>query len=166
MDQSTRKEYHVPEALVMDAIRRLNRSVKRHYTCIERRLDEAGIPNNQHHLLMHLARYERIPCQKELAEALCLSPAAVATSLKQLEKDGYITRTVTEDDNRRNDIRITDMGYARIEECRSIYKAVDSEMFAGFTDEEMEVFIAMIARLDRNLDAAGAPTCVCQKKQS
>ena len=38
-----------------------------------------------------------------------------------------------------------------------MFESTDTEMFAGFTPEEIATFISFMERLDRNLDAAGAP---------
>ena len=45
--------------------------------------------------------------QKELAEALHISPASAATSLKRIEKAGLITRTADSQDSRKT-FKLTD----------------------------------------------------------
>ncbi len=147
----------IPDSPPMNGVRLLIRVMRRHHACVERRIGDLGIHHSQHRMLMHLARCERMPSQKELAEALGISPAAVATTLKKLEREGYIARAATDADNRRNEIRITDAGLAKVVESRTIFETVDSAMFAGFTPEEMATVIALLERMDRNLDAAGAP---------
>lgn len=122
-----------------------------HHAAIEGRISKLGFHHSQHRMLMHLARYEHIPSQKELAEALGISPAAVTTTLKRLEKEGYITRTITDEDNRRNEIRITDAGRAAIRESRALFDAVDRKMFSGLTDEEFASFTAILERIRDNL---------------
>ena len=42
--------------------------------------------------------------QKEIAEAMEVSPAAVTGTVKKLEKSGYVTKTVVDRDNRQNQI--------------------------------------------------------------
>ena len=60
-----------------------------HHSAIEGRVSKLGFHHSQHRMLMHLAKHEHIPSQKELADELGISPAAVTTTLKRLEKDGY-----------------------------------------------------------------------------
>ena len=142
----------------MEAVRIMIRVMRRHHACVERRIGDLGIHHSQHRMLMHLARRrEEIPSQKELAEAMGISPAAAATTLKRLEREGYITRTITDSDNRKNEIRITDEGYAKVMEGWEIFEAVDRSMFAGFSPEEIEAFTAYMRRISANLDAAGVP---------
>ena len=122
-----------------------------HHAAIEGRIMKLGFHHSQHRMLMHLARYEHIPSQKELAEAMGITPAAVTTTLKRLEKEGYITRTVTDEDNRRNEIRITDAGLTAINESRALFDSVDHRMFNGISEEELKAFTATLERMRDNL---------------
>ncbi len=146
-----------------EAIRILLRVMRRHHACIERRIGDLGIHHSQHHMLMHLARKDQIPSQKELAAHMGISPAAVATTLKKLEKEGYITRSATDEDNRRNEIRITELGLSKVAESREIFETVDRAMFEGMTEEELRTLSGLIHRIDRNLDALGVPDPCCRK---
>ncbi len=125
-----------------------------------------GIHHSQHRMLMHLARREQSPSQKELAEHMGISPAAVANTLKKLEKEGYITRAATDEDNRRNAIRITDQGLAKVAESREIFDAVDRAMFEGMNEEELLTLSALVHRIDENLDALGVPDPCCRKSRN
>lgn len=114
---------------------------------------------------MHLARCTEIPSQKEIAEAMGISPAAVATTLKRLEKEEYISRNVTDEDNRRHEIRITEKGLSKVAESREIFESVDRSLFAGFSEAELSTLVDLLARMDKNLDAAGAPADLCRRPQ-
>lgn len=128
----------------------------KHHSAVEGRISKLGFHHSQHRMLMHLARYEHIPSQKELADALGVTPAAVTTTLKRLEKDGYITRTATEDDNRCNRIRITPEGLEVIKQSRDIFNSVDEQMFDGLTPEEISVFTSLLCRMRENLTDDGS----------
>jgi DNA-binding MarR family transcriptional regulator len=132
--------------------------MRRHHAFVERRIGDLGIHHGQHRMLMYLAkRGENMPSQRDLAEVMGVSPAAVTTILKKMEKEGYVSRTVTDEDNRRHEIRITEAGLAKITESRAVFEATDRAMFAGFTPEEMAAFTAFVERLNVNLDALDAP---------
>lgn len=124
-----------------------------HHSAIEGRVSKLGFHHSQHRMLMHLAKHEHIPSQKELADELGISPAAVTTTLKRLEKDGYITRTATEGDNRCNEIRITEAGRSVIQESCEIFYAVDKAMFEGFDDHELSTLTSLLSRMKENLKA-------------
>lgn len=149
---------HLPDSPQIRAVWRFIRAMRRHHAHVERRLGAIGLHHGQHRMLLHLARRQgEIPAQKELADALGISPAAVTTTLQRLEKEGYISRTITDEDNRCNEIRITEKGVAKIEEGREILESVDRSMFEGFTEEEMATLLSFMERIDHNLDAVGAP---------
>lgn len=156
-------EEGIPDSPHMNAIRLLLRVVHRHHACVERRIGDLSIHHSQHRMLMHLAMCTHMPSQKELAEALGISPAAVATALKRLEKEGYIARTMQGEDNRRNEIRITELGRAKVVESREIFESVDRAMFEGLTEEELCVLSRAIRKMDENLDTLGAPADPCRR---
>lgn len=142
-----------------DTVRLLIRVMRRHHACVERRIGDMGIHHSQHRMLMHLVRQDRdVPSQRELAETMGISPAAVTSTLKRLEKEGYIARTITDRDNRRNEIRITEEGLSKVMEGREIFESADRAMFEGFSPEELSAFTAYLRRIDENLDAAGVPS--------
>ena len=146
----------------MRAIGLFIRLMRRHHACVERRIGSLGIHHSQHRVLVHLARRGgEPPSQKELAERLGVSPAAVTTLLQRLEKEGYISRAITDEDNRRHEIRITERGLAKVLEGREIFESIDRAMFEGFSEEEMATLISFMERIDQNLDAAGAPADPC-----
>ena len=143
----------------MRAIGIFIRVMRRHHAHMERRFGDLGIHHCQYRMLAQLSKQqEDTPSQKELAEIMGVSPAAVTTTLKKLEKEEYITRSATDEDNRRNESRITEKGLAKISECHEIFVATDRAMFEGFSAEEMATLISFMERIDRNLDAAGAPS--------
>ena len=150
--------FPIPDTPCLKAVRMLMWVMRRHHACVERQISDLGIHHSQHRTLMQLARSrEDVPSQKELAAVMGVSPAAVTVTLKKLEKEGYVSRSMTDEDNRKNEIRITEKGLSKVDETRTAFEATDRAMFAGFTPEELEQFMAFMERLDRNLDALGVP---------
>ena len=158
MEEKKTGECRIPDSPHMRAVGLLLRVMRRHHALVERRISDLGIHHSQHRMLMTLARrQEDTPSQRELAERLGISAAAVTATLKRLEKEEYITRSMTDEDNRKNEIRITDKGLSKVIEGRSVFESSDRTMFEGFTPEEMATFISYMERIGRNLDAAGVP---------
>lgn len=158
MEQEKKRGSHLPDSPHMNAVRVLIRVMRRHHACVERRIGALNIHHGQHRMLMQLARHEGdVPSQKELAETMGISPAAVTVTLKKLEREGYISRSMTDEDNRRNEIRITEKGISKVTESRAMFEATDKELFADFSPEELETFVSFLERMNRNLDAVGAP---------
>ena len=82
-------------------------------------------------LLKDKGREGRIAAQKELSDAMHVSPATVAVSLKSLEREGYVEKLADETDQRR--------------------KAVDQSMFEGFRPEETRQACGYLMQMLHNL---------------
>ena len=149
MDNKDGKAFERPE--LRHIIRSISQTDRMHHCCIDKRVQELGIHRSQHMILMYLARNDTVPSQKELADEFHVSKAAIANTMKHLEKSGYICRVTDEEDTRKNIINITEKGRNIVEMSRSEFDAVDREMFKGITDEQMRVFCEVLDICKGNL---------------
>lgn len=140
---------------IMDAFIHMG---KAHRSVLEKRLQETGVYRGQHHLLMCIARNPDLS-QKELAEIQRVSTAAIAVSLKKLEKGGYVERVVDVKDNRSNNIRITEKGLRVVHQSIHIFQKVEDMTFTGFSDEEKTQFLDLLRRAGDNLAC-----CNCESR--
>lgn len=124
---------------------------KLHRKLLEKNLNKSGVFRSQHQLLMYIYCHPSVS-QKELAELYNVSTAAVAVSLKKLEKGGYIRRLVDAEDNRINQTVITDSGRNIVENSISFFKRVETGMFAEFSQQEMEQLHGYLSRIHKNID--------------
>lgn len=111
-------------------------------------------------LLMELFNWEdsgRAGSQRDLARRMHLSPATVATSLKTLERDGYVDRRVDENDARRNRVRLTDKGREAVRLCNQAFHSVDEQLIRDFSPEEKEQLIAFLRRMVKNMGGLPPP---------
>ena len=130
---------------------------------------ELGLHHSQHRMLMHLAHNDVIRSQKQLAEHFGVSPAAVATTLKKLEAEGYIERAKAADglDCRNNEIIITELGRRVATETEKYFKSVDCRAIDGFSEEEIATFVSLLDRMCKNLaDASGASDADERREQT
>ena len=102
-------------------------------------------------LLKDKGREGRIAAQKELSDAMHVSPATVAVSLKSLEREGYVEMLADETDQRRKAVRLTPKGEAAIQRCVQVFEAVDQSMFEGFRPEETRQACGYLMRMLHNL---------------
>ena len=135
---------------LLRAMEMMIRTDHMHKALIDSRVRTLGIHRTQHRILMHLAKHEKLPSQKELADHLDVTPAAVTCALKKIEKDGYVERTLGHD-NRYNELRITEKGKALVMQTRKLFCEADSSMFDGFTDEELQTYISCMEKLQANI---------------
>lgn len=124
--------------------------IKKHRSILEHRLQETGVFRGQHHLLMCIARNPNVT-QKELAALQNVSTAAVAVSLKKLEKGGYVSRMIDEKDNRSNKIQITEKGLSVVRQSIHIFQEMEEEILTGFTEEEKKLFLSFLIRSGENI---------------
>lgn len=126
------------------------RLMKRHRSALEHRLQETGVFRGQHHLLMCIARNPNLT-QKELAKLQNVSTAAVAVSLKKLEKGGYVSRMIDERDNRSNKIQITEKGLCVVRQSIHIFQEMEEQILTGFTEDEKKQFLSFLIRSGENI---------------
>ena len=126
-----------------------------HKSTIDSYVDETNLHKSQHRLLMMLSRMGKNISQRDLAEKLNITPAAVAVTLKKMEKMGLVTRMVAEQDNRYNQVVLTDNGKKIVKESRKIFQYADEKMFAGFSEEELDLFESYLTRIKENLAKEG-----------
>ena len=121
-----------------------------HKALIETKAGTLGIHRTQHRILMHLARHNQLPSQKELAEHLNVTPAAITGALKKIEADGYVERTLGHD-NRYNELRITDKGRELVKKTRVLFCEVDSSLFDGFSEDELNSYVKSLEKIQANI---------------
>lgn len=133
-----------------EAVDTLIHSMRAHHRVVERRIEGMGVHHSQHRMLMRLDRMGRMASQKEIADALDVSPACVARTLKHLSAAGLIDKQEGQD-NRRNEISITPAGRQMIEETLNTFLEIDRDMFAGISESELTALIRTMRRVQQNL---------------
>lgn len=127
-----------------------------HRNLMDRKVAEMGIPGGQYMILRHLATCEEKTKQKDLAEYFEVTAAAIANSLKRMEKNGLVARRSSELDSRCNHIDITEHGRGKLDAAAAAFEKIDEELFADFSDEELSAFGAVLERLQNRLRGMGA----------
>ena len=123
-----------------------------HKKVIDLYVGETNLHKSQHRMLMVLSHLGSNVSQRDLAERLNITPAAVAVTLKKLEKNGLVERTVSESDNRFNQVVLTEKGKQIVKESHKVFKYADEKMFSGFSQEELDVLEAYVTRIKENLE--------------
>lgn len=132
--------------LVWDIIR----IAREHRKTVEKRICSLGIHPSQHHVLMHLAKNGACT-QNQIAEAMEVSAAAMAVSLKKLERGGYIEKKASTEDGRSNVIVLTSKGEDVVEKSCRMFENVDEKMFDTLTEEQQKHFHEYMEQIINNL---------------
>lgn len=131
---------------LVNLFRQLDQFFKR---AIGKKVSSTGVYRSQHRILMMLSEHPDCS-QTELADELDISSAAVAVTLKKLEKAGYISRQCSAEDNRMNHVVMTDKGKMIIDISHSYFQEVENALFVGFSEEEMALLEKFFLRIIQN----------------
>ena len=89
--------------------------------------------------------------QKKFAKKLMISPAAIAQSIKRMDKEGLITKITDEHDLRVNRIAITDKGRAFMKKMDRGLDFAAETIFIDFSDEDMDQLYMYTRRIIKNI---------------
>lgn len=128
-----------------------------HRAAVQNELNASGLNEVGHPMLVSILQSaqedpeHQCQAQRELADLLHVSPAAIANSLKCLERDGYVRREPWQKDARRNRVLLTEKGAAAVEGCRNVFRRVSARMMADFSPEERQQLAQFQRRMLNNL---------------
>lgn len=146
-------EHNVHDVSNVDVIRALGRTGRLHRCCIDAEIDKLGfdLHRHQHIMLIHLERTGGAASQKEIAEAFGISAAAVANTLKSLERGGYVCRISDADDTRRNIVSLTAKGKDVIAKTKGALEGIDRRVTDGISPEKMKILLECVEQIESNL---------------
>ncbi len=133
---------------INDAFHRYHGS---HRNIIDSRFREKGIYFGQPPILKYLSENKNAT-QKEIADFLHISAPSVATSLKRMEESGLVVRVEDKKDARRNSVKLTKKGQELFQYAENTFMYIDDVTYRGFTEEEMDVFVSFLERMNNNLE--------------
>ena len=154
MEQKNNNEGLTTTRDAREIIHKFIQTNRLHRRIIERYGDRVELNCAAHRMLYFISKDEEtLPSQKELAQRLKISPAAVATTLKKLETDGYVERCRAHDgcDCRANEISITDKGRRALTDTEKYFRYVDTTALCGFSDDELDTLCSLLDRIQDNL---------------
>ena len=132
------------------AVDRMIRVMRMHHRIVDKRIDGLGIHHSQHRMLMRLSRMGRTESQKDIAEALDVSPACVARTVKALAAAGLIEKTEGTD-NRCRGIDLLPEGQRVIDASIQTFRTTAAEMFRDIPDSDIDRLISTLNQIHENL---------------
>lgn len=115
-----------------------------------KKLNELGLYFGQIGIIEHIRRNPNC-AQIDIAQAMSVSPASIALSTKRLEKAGFITKEIDENNLRCKRLKLTEKGADVARKASDIKHDQDVKMFQGFSDDELEILDRFIDRITMNL---------------
>ena len=127
-----------------------------HRNILDYKLKEFNIYRSQHQLLRYLLGVNILPSQKEIAQKLDITAAAVATTIKKMEKEGLVKKTPSKQDNRINLINITAEGRRIMFQTRQMFDLSDQDVIQGISNEDLDIALKVLSKMEDNLIEMGA----------
>lgn len=130
---------------------RLNRAVSRYNVVIEARLRTIGIDIPTWRVLMVLG--EQSPRSVgQIADAAVINLSTMMRIIQRMTGAGLVSSAPNSADARVTDVSLTPQGAATLAEARRLTAPVYGKLIAGFSARDFDRLIALLARLDANLD--------------
>ena len=92
--------------------------------------------------------------QKTIAARCEIEPATVGSILLRMENAGLIRRRQKEGNRRSLYVSLTDSGREKAERLMEVFRSVEAQGSAGFSQEEMQTLKEQLTRVCRNMQPA------------
>lgn len=119
---------------------------------LDRRLVGLGLSQARWLVLLHLARFDEAPTQRELAQSVGVEGPTLARLLDSLEAQGLVKRQAVLEDRRAKKIVLCPPAKPLIDQIETIANALRVELFEGIDEEELRVCMRVHARILGNLE--------------
>lgn len=119
---------------------------------LDRRLADLGLSQARWLVLLHLARFQEAPTQRELAQSVGVEGPTLARLLDSLENQGLVRRQAVLEDRRAKKILLCDTARPLIEKIETIATALRHELFVGINEEDLRVCMRVHATILGNLE--------------
>ncbi|KJB86842.1 hypothetical protein AZ66_16525 [Paenibacillus sp. E194] len=123
----------------------MERHVTQHF---EKRL---GISLTRYEILYKLLEMGLLS-QIGLQQEMKIDQAAITRHLKILEGKGFVTRNRNEQNNREVIVQITEAGKDILRNCDVDKNQFISELFGGFSEQEVKQLQILVKKLDHNVE--------------
>ncbi|MDE1169014.1 MAG: MarR family transcriptional regulator [Pseudomonas sp.] len=119
---------------------------------LDRRLAGLGLSQARWLVLLHLARFEEAPTQRELAQSVGVEGPTLARLLDSLESQGLVARQAVLEDRRAKKILLCAPARPLIEQIEAIANQLRIELFVGIEEEDMRIAMRVHTQILANLE--------------
>ena len=115
-----------------------------------RELAEQGITPVKLQALIYIVKNERNGnkvCQKDIEKELNLRPSSVSSLLTSLERDGFLTRTVSDGDARTKYLELTEKGRKLCKDNKLFMEKCDETVQSALSDKEQDELQKLLEKI-------------------
>jgi DNA-binding MarR family transcriptional regulator len=106
----------------------------------------------RHFGVMMLLNRDGVSTQRDLIRETGSDKAGMTRTIEDLEKLGYLSRTQSMVDKRVANLTLTKAGQAAFDAAKQLAGATAEELFAAFTQAELEMLESMLARFTQRTE--------------
>lgn len=89
--------------------------------------------------------------QRELADRVGIKPPSMTVALKKMERQGYVSRTPDDSDQRVTQIEMLEKGRKCVIMAKKAISEMEAALFNGFSQEEKMLFRRLMLQMHTNL---------------
>ena len=119
---------------------------------LDRRLAGLGLSQARWLVLLHLARFDDAPTQRELAQSVGVEGPTLARLLDSLESQGLVQRQAVLEDRRAKKIVLCAPALPLIEQIETIATQLRHELFEGVDEADLKVCMRVHGHILGNLE--------------
>ena len=146
MEKERRRQHVAP------TLRRVNRMMKRN---LEIHVEEEGIDEiTMVHgwFLQYLYENQgKDIFQKDIEKQFGFCKSSITNTIQMMEKKRYLKREAVKQDARLKKVLLTEKGIKAQQAMKSLIDQLDERTLEGITDEELESFFDVMAKIEANL---------------
>lgn len=118
---------------------------------IDEALSEHGLSSAHMPVFLALGGGNAAMTQRDLARQAQVEQPTMASTLARMDRDGLIVRMPNPADGRSELVSLSELGRSKVAALRGCATKVNGRATAGFTDEERQALLGLLARLVGNL---------------
>ncbi|VVP76776.1 Transcriptional regulator SlyA [Pseudomonas fluorescens] len=119
---------------------------------LDRRLAGLGLSQARWLVLLHLARFDEAPTQRELAQSVGVEGPTLARLLDSLESQGLVQRQSVLEDRRAKKIVLCTPARPLIEQIETIANQLRQELFEGVDEADLKICMRVHGHILANLE--------------
>ncbi|WP_077047535.1 MarR family transcriptional regulator [Pseudomonas sp. KK4] len=119
---------------------------------LDRRLAGLGLSQARWLVLLHLARFDQAPTQRELAQSVGVEGPTLARLLDSLESQGLVQRQSVLEDRRAKKIVLCTPARPLIDQIETIANQLRLELFEGVDEADLKICMRVHGHILANLE--------------
>ncbi len=129
----------------------VNSTIRLYYLRTHELLEKIGLYPGQPRVINALWIKDGLS-QKEIGKKLNVKPSTVTVMINRMEKAGLVKRVQDKNDLRVSKVYLEQKGMNLKDEIEEIGRKVSEETFKGFSEDEKEMMITFLNRINENLE--------------